>query len=126
MPIIEFVGRDNNVSDFFGEKISEEFINNVFNSCFPIKPKFAVLGFNRDKYTLFIEGKCDENTLEKYLKQNYHYKNCIELGQLKPCTVEIIDNGVECYQQYYLSKGIKYGNIKIKTLDNNVCDIFKV
>ena len=126
LPIIEFVGRDNNVSDFFGEKISEEFINNVFNSFFPIKPKFAVLGFNRDKYTLFIEGKCDENTLEKYLKQNYHYKNCIELGQLKPCTVQIIDNGVECYQQYYLSKGIKYGNIKIKTLDNNVCDIFKV
>lgn len=126
LPIIEFIGRDNNVLDFFGEKISESFVNNIFEKLFFEKPKFAVLGFNKDKYTLFIEGDCDAELLENALEQNYHYKNCIELGQLKPCTVKKIINGNEKFQQYYLSKGIKLGDIKTKSLDRNICDIFDV
>lgn len=126
LPIIEFISRDNNVSDFFGEKISENFVNNVFDKLFFKKPNFAVLGFNKYKYTLFIEGNCDAELLEKALEQNYHYKNCIELGQLKHCTVEFVTDGNEKFQQYYLSRGIKLGDIKIKSLDNNVCDIFGV
>jgi len=126
LPIIKFIGRDNNVSDFFGEKIAERFVNNIFDKLFLGKSDFAVLGFNKDKYTLFIEGECNKDNLEILLEQNYHYKNCIELGQLKPCTVKKVTNGCEKYQQYYLAKGMKQGDIKIKTLDNNVCDIFEV
>ena len=33
-------------------------------------------------------------------------------------------NGLEKYYQYYLNKGMKQGDIKIKLLDNNICDIF--
>ncbi len=126
LPIIEFIGRDNNVSDFFGEKISESFVNKVFEKLFLEKPNFAVLGFNKDKYTLFVDRDCDSELLETLLEQNYHYKNCIELGQLKPCTIQKVVNGNEKFQQYYLSKGIKLGDIKIKSLDNNICDIFEI
>lgn len=125
IPLIEFIGRDNNVSDFFGEKMSEGFVNNIFKELFDKQPEFAVLGFDKDKYTLFIEGNCSENLLEKYLQKNYHYKNCIELGQLKPATVKNITNGLTIYREYYLSKGMKLGDIKIKALNNSVCDIFK-
>ena len=126
LPIIEFIGRDNNVLDFFGEKISESFVNYILGKIFFEKTKFAVLGFNKDKYTLFTEGECDAELLENALEQNYHYKNCIELGQLKPCTVQKVVNGYEKFQQYYISKGIKLGDIKVKSLDSNICDIFNV
>ena len=126
LPVIEFIGRNNNVSDFFGEKISESFVNNVLKELFEKEPEFAVLTFNKDRYTLFTDGYCDESELEKYLQQNYHYKNCIELGQLKPANVENVTNGLKVYQEYYLSKGIKLGDIKVKSLDNNICDIFDV
>lgn len=124
LPIIEFIGRDNNVSDFFGEKISEMFVAKIFEEMFISKPKFAILAFNKNRYTLFIDGKCNESVLENYLEKNYHYLNCIKLGQLKPCSVEIVNDGLSKYLSYYLSKGIKLGDIKIKTLDNNICDIF--
>lgn len=64
--------------------------------------------------------------LETYLQQNYHYKSCIELGQLKPANVQNVAIGLKVYQEYYLLKGIKLGDIKVKLLDNNVCDIFGV
>ena len=64
--------------------------------------------------------------LEEFLQKNYHYKNCIELGQLKPCQVCLVQNGLEKYNTYYLEKGIKQGDIKLKSLDNNICDILYV
>ena len=126
LPIIEFIGRDNNVSDFFGEKISENFVNNVFAQMFPDGYDFAVLSFKNDHYVLYTEQQCEATILEEFLQKNYHYKNCIELGQLKPCRVCIVQNGLEKYNTYYLNKGIKQGDIKVKSLDNNICDIFDV
>ena len=126
LPVIEFIGRNNNVSDFFGEKISEGFVNNVLKELFAKEPEFAVLTFNKDRYTLFTDGYCSESELETYLQQNYHYKNCIELGQLQHATVINVTNGLKVYQEYYLSKGIKLGDIKVKSLDNNICDIFNL
>ena len=123
LPIVKFLGRDNNVSDFFGEKISENFVKFVLKRLLGDDNGFCVLGFNQDRYTLYVEKNFSEKELEDLLEQNYHYKNCIELGQLKPCTVEIVDNLLEKYVQYYISKGIKQGDIKLKLLDNNICDI---
>ncbi len=126
LPVIEFLGRDNNVSDFFGEKISENFANKVFTQIFPSGYDFAVLSFKNNHYILFTEQQCEAKVLEEFLQKNYHYKNCIELGQLKPCQVCLVQNGLEKYNDYYIKKGIKQGDIKVKSLDNNICDIFDV
>ena len=126
LPVIEFLGRDNNISDFFGEKLSENFVNNVFAQIFPNGYDFAVLSFKNNHYVLFTEQQCEATILEEFLQKNYHYKNCVELGQLKPCQVCIVLNGLEKYNAYYLEKGIKQGDIKLKSLDNNICDIFDV
>lgn len=126
LPIIEFIGRDNNVSDYFGEKISESFVNNVLAQIYPEGYNFAVFSFKNDHYVLYTEQDCEAIVLEELLKKNYHYKNCIELGQLKTCTVKVIKDGLDKYQKYYLQKGLKLGDIKPKSLDNNVCDIFDV
>ena len=126
LPVIEFIGRDNNVSDFFGEKLSEKFVNNVFTQIFPNEYDFAVLSFKIDHYVLYTEQLCEATILEEFLQKNYHYKNCIELGQLKTCTVKIVKDGLDKYQKYYLQKGLKLGDIKVKTLDNNICGIFDV
>ncbi len=126
IPIVEFIGRDNNVSDFFGEKISEEFVNKIFLDIFKSKQNFAVLSFNQDKYTLYVDGNCSSKVLESFLLKNYHYKNCRELGQLKHCTVIKVSDGLNKYKNYYLSAGMKLGDIKIKALDNKVCDIFNL
>lgn len=126
LPVIEFIGRDNNVSDFFGEKISENFVNNIFAQIFPVGYDFAVLSFKNNHYVLYTEQQCEAKILEEFLQKNYHYRNCIEIGQLKPCRVYLVQNGLEKYNAYYLKKGIKQGDIKLKSLDNNICDIFDV
>ena len=70
LPIIEFISRDNNVSDFFGEKISENFVNNVFAQIFPNGYDFAVLSFKNDHYVLFTGQQCEATILEEFLQKN--------------------------------------------------------
>ena len=128
LPIMKFLGRDNNVSDFFGEKLSEIFVKDacekIFNQ-YNVKPKFYIMTFKDNYYILNLE--ITENTnlnniaqdIQTELEKNFHYKNCIELKQLSPLRINIINNGLEKYNKFYINKGMKSGNIKPKILDVN-------
>lgn len=128
LPIIKFLGRDNNISDFFGEKLSEVFVKDVCEKLFKkhnIKPEFFIMTFSENHYILNLETNEDidinniENDIETELERNFHYKNCIEAKQLSPLKINLINNGLEKYNKFYIDKGIKLGNIKQKILDAN-------
>jgi len=126
-PTIKFLGKTNNVSDQFGEKINELHISQVINTVLNNNDyRFCMLApdYHDTKcgYTLYIEHKgvlsIDEvNKFEKGLCENPHYKYCIELGQLRTLrTFYIEQNGYNIYEARLLEQGQKYGDIKISYL----------
>ncbi|MBF0523266.1 MAG: GH3 auxin-responsive promoter family protein [Candidatus Omnitrophica bacterium] len=125
LPVLEFVGRSNDTGDFFGEKLNESFVSTVCQQVFKqerITPVFFVVTFDKTRYALLIEGgNIDYNSLGYKLNQafqeNFHYKNCVQLGQLEPLRCQPITGGIQQYTEFYLRKGMKLGDIKIKALD---------
>ncbi len=125
LPILEFKGRSDNTGDFFGEKLSERFVSMACQQIFEqerITPVFFVVIFNKTHYVLLIEGGSIDPTSLAYrlnliLEENFHYKNCIRLGQLQPLTCQLVNGGIQQYTEFYLRKGLKLGDIKIKALD---------
>ena len=122
LPVFEFMGRDNNVSDYFGEKLSESFLKNVLDKLFG-EYNFALFKFENGGYVLFTDKDCDisakERELENLLEESYYYKNCIELKQLKPAEIRIMKDGLKRYTEHCQNLGMKLGDIKMKCLDNN-------
>jgi hypothetical protein len=125
LPVLKFMGRTNGVSDFFGEKLHETFVLASCKKIFSqlnICPVFFVVVFEENHYTLLLEDdfadiQSIEILLEKELEINYHYKNCISLGQLFPVKCRRINDGINKYIAFYLNKGLKTGDIKMKVLD---------
>ncbi|MBQ9368607.1 MAG: GH3 auxin-responsive promoter family protein [Victivallales bacterium] len=127
IPLIQFLGRDNRVSDFFGEKLNETFVANacrrIFDECH-IAPAFHLMTFAKDHYLLLLDCKnADFNALsqllETELQKNYHYENCIKLGQLKPVRCLPCPDGAAQYIAFCQSKGMKLGDIKFREIDTS-------
>ncbi len=134
-PLIIFVGRNNNISDLFGEKLNEyhvsravkESIGNSLNpSFFMVAPE--KIG-NAHSYVLFIESdeQFDTNSvvesLDSKLQDNYHYKYCRKLGQLERPKIFLIDKNYEksasdVYLEENQARGKKIGNVKPATLSS--------
>jgi len=125
LPVLKFMGRTNNVSDFFGEKLHETFVYEACKKVFSqlnIQPLFFVVIFEENHYTLLLEDDFTDNQsvetlLEQELENNYHYKNCILIGQLLPVKCRKIKDGINKYIAFYLNKGLKVGDIKMRALD---------
>lgn len=96
-PSLRFLGRTSNVSDLFGEKISEAFVVEALREVFSgvdTPPAYCQLAPEPSeggwRYTLFIE--CEprvewEESLDRALHRNPHYACCRKLGQLLPPNV---------------------------------------
>lgn len=126
-PTIKFLGKTNNVSDQFGEKINELHVSKVINSVLDgINYKFCMLApdYHGTKcgYTLYIEHKetlpaDTASNLEKGLCENPHYKYCVELGQLRTLRIFYIEEkGYNIYESRLSEQGKKIGDIKISFL----------
>jgi len=122
-PSLQFIGRTGNVSDLFGEKLSESFVADVIQNTFALsveKPRFALLAPDQDAagwhYTLYVEGPILTDTaevLDRNLRQNLHYSHCRDLGQLLPVTVvPIKSRGYESFVKRLVSEGKRLGDIK--------------
>ena len=120
-PSLSFLGRGNNVSDRFGEKLSETFVAEVLNALFCNRPpRFAMLAPDEDaagcRYTLYVEGGpplvCVES-LERALRRNPHYAWCRDLGQLLPPRLFVIaGGGFERFVERQSAGGARIGDIK--------------
>jgi hypothetical protein len=122
IPRIRFLGKADRISDWFGEKLDEQFVASVLENVFSvhkISPSFAMLapddgdGF---RYVLFIEVDEYDTDLAKdvddQLRNNFHYDYCRKLGQLAPVEIVRVARGFESYLRACQSYGQKLGNIK--------------
>lgn len=125
VPCLHFVGREDRVSDYFGEKLGEDFVGEVIRdvlSQFHPAPRFAMLALDdcldRPAYVLYIEvdGELLESLpqqLERELCANLHYELCVRLGQLGKARVSRIQgSGYDAYAGRLTEMGMRLGDIK--------------
>ena len=127
-PSLRFLGKSNNVSDRFGEKLSETFVAESIReitAALPNPPGFAMLAPGEDelgwRYTLYLEGTapCDlAGPLDKALRRNPHYAWCRDLGQLLAPGVMALaaGDGYKSYVARELKHGRRLGEIKPSAL----------
>jgi GH3 auxin-responsive promoter len=130
-PSISFVGRDDRVSDWCGEKLSESFVARVLDSVFESpRPAFALVAPERTPaglaYTLFAEARPDDRDaigarLEAGLRGNPHYAWCVDLGQLQRSRVVCVAAGADkAYLDACAARGQRLGDIKPALLRSEI------
>jgi GH3 auxin-responsive promoter len=121
-PSLRFVGRAGQVSDLFGEKLSDEFVTAALRELSGPRAapaRFAMLAPDSDGhsggYTLYWEGEAPPApaALEQKLSANPHYAWCRQLGQLRPARVSVVEGGATAaYLQRVADRGVKPGDAK--------------
>lgn len=121
-PCLEFIGRSGEVCDLVGEKLSESFAREClsrlplessrFQTLLPVMPERG-----RCHYVLLLDeppscATSIEERLDEALCDAYHYRNARRLGQLDPATVRVAPNLRDAYNEYFMMKGMKFGDIK--------------
>lgn len=132
-PSLEFICREGQVSDLFGEKLSEPFVGSVLDRLFRsfgTQPNFAILApeerNGHHSYVLFVETDeivIDQLSaeLEHLLQENPNYRYCIQLGQLHPARIATIsERAADTYFQVLQREGMQRGNIKPRALSNRL------
>jgi hypothetical protein len=122
-PSLQFVGRSGNVSDLFGEKLSEAFVATAIDQALAhsrATTRFVLLAPDQDesgwRYTLYVEGRFSAHfaeTLDAALSGNPHYRYCRKLGQLSSVRVfAIAEGGYETFLRHAMKTGARLGEIK--------------
>jgi hypothetical protein len=122
-PVLEFLGREGNVSDLCGEKLSAAFVDSILlelESERACSPSFAMLAPSFEaapRYVLFFRGRIETpqlaELLDAKLRRNPHYDYCRKLGQLSPAAIFHITGGAgEAYLRRCSALGQRAGNVK--------------
>jgi hypothetical protein len=127
-PSLKFIGRTGQVSDRFGEKLSEAFVTDVIQKLIAEHDghvAFAMLAPEHDDqrklhYTLYLQAKPATDyaeRLDSLLRSNPHYDCCRRLGQLQPARVfQVSKDGYATYVAQEMKAGKRLGEIKPKAL----------
>lgn len=126
VPMLEFIGRDDGVSDLRGEKLSPAFVQSCLNEAIAnasVQASFAMLAPqpSASRYILYIECPSSPRrlgeVLEKKLRTNPHYDYCRSLGQLEALEVFWIrENAQQFYLQRCAELGQRAGSVKPASL----------
>jgi hypothetical protein len=126
IPILEFAGRDDGVSDLRGEKLSPAFVQSCLDEAvaeIAIQTSFAMLAprLAASRYVLYIESPSNPQRLgeilETKLRANPHYDYCRVLGQLDALEIFWIrKNAQEIYLQRCTELGQRAGSVKPTSL----------
>jgi hypothetical protein len=122
-PVLEFLGREGNVSDVCGEKLNAAFVDNVLlelETERAFTPGFAMLAPSFEgnpRYVLFFHGRIETariaELLDAKLRRNPHYDYCRKLGQLSPAAIfQITEGAGEAYIRRCSALGHRAGNVK--------------
>lgn len=125
VPCLSFIGKEDQVSDFYGEKLNENFVASVFSSVFAknkLNPHFALLAVEETlttpAYVLYLEigGDIPDSLalqVDQALRANPHYDLCIRLGQLGNARVSRVENDAfNLYSRRLAKMGMRLGDIK--------------
>jgi hypothetical protein len=132
VPCFKFVGKVDKVSDYFGEKLNEQFVANTLKTLFArhhLAPVFYMLAPDDTQsffhYVLYIELATTEpanqltNELDLALRENFHYDYCRKLGQLAEAQIVQVEKGNESYLRACQERGQKLGDIKASVLQKS-------
>jgi len=123
-PCLAFVGKEDRVSDRFGEKLDEAFVSSVLRAALREVPevRFAMLAPDLTqgcaRYTLYLEATLTdvaalERRVDQELRTNPHYDYCRRLGQLDRVSVfRVRAHAIESYVEACLHAGQRLGDIK--------------
>jgi GH3 auxin-responsive promoter len=122
-PSLRFIGKDDRISDRFGEKVSDGFAARVIDALFGHqRPRFVMLAPERTPagtaYTLFVESGAPlpstlAAALERELRRNPHYAWCVDLGQLRPSRAMAVGPGADrAFVDACVAKGQRRGDVK--------------
>lgn len=122
VPLVCFAGKSGKVSDLYGEKLTEEFVDAVL-APWKETSQFLMLAPDRDRYVLYIQTEQDEQDkpahlpdaghLDQLLRENFHYDYCRKLGQLKAVRVfAVTGNPGHAYLEHCRKSGQRLGDIK--------------
>ncbi|HWQ89635.1 MAG TPA: GH3 auxin-responsive promoter family protein [Desulfitobacteriaceae bacterium] len=112
IPIIKFLGKQDKVSDLFGEKLNELFVKAALEKS-GIKDRFFMLAPESDRYVLYTKTERVPAGLEEALRENFHYDYCRKLGQLKEVKVfNLTGNPRQEYLEECVKRGQRLGDIK--------------
>jgi len=116
LPLIRFVGKQDKVSDLFGEKLNESFVKNIIESL-EIKPEFYMVAPETDRYVLYIKSDRVPEDIDRFLRENFHYDYCRKLGQLKRLKIfRLTGNPEKEYLDECVKRGQRLGDIKPSVL----------
>jgi hypothetical protein len=129
-PLIRFLGRQEYVADWFGEKLSDAHVSSVLQETFrslALSPSFAMLACDTAPpagYVLYIDSSVNEELLHRAadridtaLRANFHYDYARRLGQL--CCVRPLraPNGASIFLKAEMQNGRRLGDVKAPALD---------
>jgi hypothetical protein len=134
-PCIEFVTRDNLVSDLVGEKLNGSHVEDCIRAtetALGIRFSFALLApcieDQSAGYVFFAQSAPEAVThwdkirdrLELELSRNFHYHHASERSQLQPLRIFRIDgDATDSYRRHLMRKGTKAGDVKFCTLSRH-------
>jgi hypothetical protein len=123
VPRLEFVGKEDGVSDLCGEKLSPAFVGKAMSRARArglLSGGFSMLApaTTGSHYILFTDGAVtDAAWLDQELRENPHYDYCRRLGQLGPVEVfRITRNAEEAYIRKCEARGQRAGSVKPASL----------
>ncbi len=133
LPVVDFIGRDDRVSDMVGEKLSEIFVKECIENVLkkiPLKFHFLqiipVVNEEGRFYTVVIDTDEKDNVISKFceslemeFRKNPYYAHAVSLGQLKPLRWEKLRGALKNYISTR-SKTQKLGNIKPFVLETQM------
>jgi hypothetical protein len=112
VPVIKFLGKQDKVSDLFGEKLNEIFVKTVIESS-GTEGDFFMMAPETDRYVLYIKSERVPDGIEDKLRENFHYDYCRKLGQLKPLRIFMLTgNPRQEYLEECVRRGQRLGDIK--------------
>lgn len=140
-PLIRFMGKENKISDLFGEKLNEYHIGCALKAVFKeysLAPSFYMVApekelFNHSHfYAVFLQFASPNNrskgmleslneAIERKLQENYHYKYCRNLGQLSKLRIFMINPEFDVQETYLRTQQAfsqRIGGIKTATLSS--------
>ena len=126
-PLLEFLGKEDGISDLCGEKLSPAFVGSVLKELSverAYSSDFAMLAPSRQErpcYVLFLQGATSQTDLaarlDQKLTQNPHYAYCRRLGQLAaPRIFQITSDAGESYLRRCVATGQRAGAVKAVAL----------
>ena len=134
-PCLEFLGKDNLVSDLVGEKLAERHVAEALSSAQAaenVHPAFAMLvpdaaaPADTPGYHLWLDlpgagspTDCSRRlaeAVEKELLKNFHYAHARNLGQLAPLRPRLVLDAACLYRAWREQAGSRIGTIKFPAL----------